>query len=167
MKTDLFPVLWLLLTFPNLLAYWMQHFHISSFRTWNRSTGILSPPLTLSVVMLAKAHLTSYSRISGSRWVITPLWLFGSWRSFLPLEWYHPNIWGCWYLSWQSWFQLVTQFSPVFHMMCSAYKLNKQGDNQQPCHIPFSILNQSVVPYRILTILSWPISQETGLLWST
>ena len=27
MKTDLFPVLWPLLSFPNLLAYWVQHFH--------------------------------------------------------------------------------------------------------------------------------------------
>ena len=33
--------------------------------------------------MLPKAHLTSHSWISGSRWVITPLWLSGSWRSFL------------------------------------------------------------------------------------
>ena len=27
---------------------------------------------------------------------------------FLPLEWYHLHIWGCWYFSWQSWFQLMT-----------------------------------------------------------
>ena len=33
--------------------------------------------------MLPKAHLTSHSRISGSRWVITPLWSSGSWRSVL------------------------------------------------------------------------------------
>ena len=33
--------------------------------------------------MLPKAHLTSHSSVSGSRWVITPLWLSGSWRSFL------------------------------------------------------------------------------------
>ena len=24
---------------------------------------------------------------------------------FLPLESYHLHIWGCWYFSWQSWFQ--------------------------------------------------------------
>ena len=41
--------------------------------------------------------------------------------------------------------------SPVFLMMCSAYRLNKQGDSRQPCHTPFLILNQSVVPYRVLT----------------
>ena len=39
-------------------------------------------------------------------------------------------------------------------MMCSAYKLNKQGDNIKPCHTPFSILNQSVVPYKVLTVAS-------------
>ena len=58
-------------------------FTASSFRIWNRSIGIPSPPLALFVGMLSKAHLTSHSRMSGSRWVITPLWLSGSWRSFL------------------------------------------------------------------------------------
>ena len=32
--------------------------------------------------MFPKAHLTSHSTISSSRWVITPLRLSGSWRSF-------------------------------------------------------------------------------------
>ena len=32
-----FPVLWPLLSFPDLLAYWVQHFH-STFRIWNSST---------------------------------------------------------------------------------------------------------------------------------
>ena len=49
----------------------------SSFRIWNSSAGIPSPPLALLVVMLPKAHLTSPSRMSGSRWVITPFWLSG------------------------------------------------------------------------------------------
>ena len=34
--------------------------------------------------------------------------------------------------------------SPVFLMMYSAYKLNKQGDNIQPWCTPFPIWNQSV-----------------------
>ena len=34
--------------------------------------------------------------------------------------------------------------SPAFRMMYSAYKLNRQGDNIQPWHTPFPILNQSV-----------------------
>ena len=62
-----------------------------SFRIWNSSTGIQSPPLALFVVVLFKAHLTSHSRMSGSRWVITPLWLSGSWRSFL----YSSSVYSC------------------------------------------------------------------------
>ena len=54
----------------------------SSFMIWNSWTGIPFLSLGLFVVMLSKAHLTSHSRMSGSRWVITPLWLSGSWRSF-------------------------------------------------------------------------------------
>ena len=47
---------------------------------------------------------------------------------------------------------------PVFHMMYSAYKLNKQGDNIQPWCTPFLILNQPepVVPCPVLTVASWP-----------
>ena len=61
-----FPVLWPLLSFLDLLTYWVQHFHSIIFRSWNSSTGIPSPPLALFVVMLPKAHLTSHSRMSGS-----------------------------------------------------------------------------------------------------
>ena len=46
--------------------------------------------------------------------------------------------------------------SLAFRMMCSVYKLNKQGDNKQSSRTPFSILNQVFVPYRVLTIASWP-----------
>ena len=41
-------------------------------------------------------------------------------------------------------------------MMCSAYKLNEQDENIQPSCTPFWILNQSVVPYKVLTVASWP-----------
>ena len=78
-----FSVPWPLLSFPNLLAYWVQPFHSIIFQdlkqlNWNSVT-----PLAFLVVMFCKAHLTSHSRMSGSRWVITPSWLSGSWRSFL------------------------------------------------------------------------------------
>ena len=46
--------------------------------------------------------------------------------------------------------------SPAFLTMCSACRLNKQGDSRQPCRTPFLILNQSGVPYRVLTVASWP-----------
>ena len=57
-------------------------FTASSFRIWNSSTGIPSPPLAL-ILMLPKAHLNLHARMSGSRWVITPSWLSRSWRSLL------------------------------------------------------------------------------------
>ena len=44
--------------------------------------------------------------------------------------------------------------------MYSAYKFSKQGDNTQPCHTPFSILNQSVVvPCQVLTVI---LDLDTG-----
>ena len=46
--------------------------------------------------------------------------------------------------------------SPVFLMMYSAYKLNKQGDNIQPWRTPFPIWKQCVVPCPVLTVASWP-----------
>ena len=57
-------------------------FTACSFRIWNSLTGIPSAPLALLIVMLPNAHLTSYYRMSGSRWVITSSWLSGSWISF-------------------------------------------------------------------------------------
>ena len=49
-----------------------------------------STPLALFVVMLPEAHLTSDSRMSVSRWVITPSCLSGSWRSFL-----YSSVYSC------------------------------------------------------------------------
>ena len=55
----------------------------SSFRIWNSSSGTPSPPLALFAVVLTEALLTLHSRLSGSWWVIRPLWLCWSIRSFL------------------------------------------------------------------------------------
>ena len=41
-------------------------------------------------------------------------------------------------------------------MMHSKYKLNKQGDNIKPLHTPIPILDQSIVPFPALTVVSWP-----------
>ena len=66
-------------------------FTASSSSIWNSSTGIPSPPLALFVVMLSKAHLTCHSRMSDSRWVITPSWLSWLWRYFL----YGSSVYSC------------------------------------------------------------------------
>ena len=39
--------------------------------------------LAWGAIAFSEAHLTSHSRMSGSRWVITPSWLSGSLRCFL------------------------------------------------------------------------------------
>ena len=82
MKTDLFQSCGHCWVFQICL-----HIECSTFTP----TGIPSPPLGLFIVMLSKAHLTSHSRMSGSRWVITPLWLSGSWGSFL----YSSSVYSC------------------------------------------------------------------------
>ena len=82
MKTDLFQSYGHCWVFQICWHIECSTFTASYFRVWNSSTGILPPHLALFIVMLPKALLTSLSRISGSRWVITPSWLSESWRSF-------------------------------------------------------------------------------------
>ena len=66
-------------------------FTAPSFRVWNSSAGVLSLPLALFIVILPKAHLTAHSKMSGSRWVITTLWLSESFRSSL----YSSSVYSC------------------------------------------------------------------------
>ena len=94
MKTDLFQSCVHCWVFQICWHIECSTFTALSFRIWNNSTGIPSPPLALFVVMLPKAHLTSNSRMSGCRWVITPSWLSGSWRSFL----YSSSVYSCYFL---------------------------------------------------------------------
>ena len=91
MKTDLFQSCGHCWVFQICWHIECSTFTASSFGIWNSSTGIPSHPLALLVVRLAKAHLTSHSWMSGSRWVITPSWLSGSWRSFL----YSSSMYSC------------------------------------------------------------------------
>ena len=63
----------------------------------------------------------------------------------MPLEWYHLHIWGCWYLP------------AILISACdSSSPAYKQSDNIQPWYTPFPMLNQSFVPYLVLTVASWP-----------
>ena len=91
MKTDLFESCGHCWVFQICWHFECSTFTASSSRIWNSSTGMPSPPLALFVVMLSKAHLTSHSRMSGSRSVITPSWLSGSWRFFL----YSSSVYSC------------------------------------------------------------------------
>ena len=84
MKTDIFQSCRHCWVFQICWHIEWSTFTASSFRIWNSSIGIPSPPLALFIVMLPKAHLTSHC-------MITPLWLSGSWRSFL----YSSLVYSC------------------------------------------------------------------------
>ena len=90
MKTDIFQSCGHCWVFQICWHLECSVFMASSFRIWNSSTGN-SLLLALFVVMLPKAHLTSHSRMSGSRWVITPSWFSGSWTSAL----YGSSVYFC------------------------------------------------------------------------
>ena len=92
MKTDIFQSCGHCWVFQICWHIECRTFIALSFRIWNSSTGIPSPPLALFVVMLPKAHLTSHCSMSGSKWLITPFWLSGSWRSFLYRSVYSCHI---------------------------------------------------------------------------
>ena len=91
MKTDLFQSCGHCWVFQICWHIERSTLTASSFRIWNSSTGIPSPPLALFIVMLPKAHLTSHSRMSDCRWVTTPLWLSRSSRPFL----YGSSVYSC------------------------------------------------------------------------
>ena len=90
LKTDLFQSCGHCWVFQICWHIECSTFTASSFWIWNSSAGIPSLLLALFIVMLPKAHLTLHSRMSGSRCLITPLWLFGSWRSFL-----YSSVYSC------------------------------------------------------------------------
>ena len=76
------------------------------------SSRIPQTPLALFIVKLCKACLTSHSRMSGSRCLITSLWLFGSLRSFL----YRFSIYSCHFL-----LSSFTHFSCLFSLYTFPY----------------------------------------------
>ena len=82
-KTDLFQSCGHCWVFQICWYFEWNTLTASSFRILNSSAEIPSHLLALFIVMLPKAHLTSYSRISGSMWVTTQSWLTGSLRPFL------------------------------------------------------------------------------------
>ena len=91
MKTDIFQSCGHCWVFQICWHFECSTFTTLSFRIWNSSTGIPSPPLALFVVLLPKAHLTLHPRMPGSRWVITPSRLSGSWRSFF----HSSSVYSC------------------------------------------------------------------------
>ena len=91
MKTDLFQSCDHCWVFQICWCIKCSTLTASSFRIWNTSAGIPLSPLALIVVMFPKAHLTSRSRMFGSRWLITPSWLSESLRPFL----HSSSVYSC------------------------------------------------------------------------
>ena len=108
--------------------------------------------MILALWMLSESQLFYSSLPPSSRGSLVPL-------QFLPLEWYHLHIWGCWYFSQKSRLQFVIH--PAEHSAWCNLHVNKQGDNIQPC----CIFNQSCIypnfepvscSSKVLTVASWP-----------
>ena len=110
---------------------WSQFFLFSIFS--------LKPVLSLSSFTLIKRLFSSYS-LSAIRVVSS---------AYLRLLIFLPAIL----------IPICDSSRPALCMMYSTYALNKQGNNRQPCHTPFSILNQSVVPCLVLTVASRSVSR--------
>ena len=91
MKTDLFQSCGHCWVFQICWHIECSTLTASSFRIWNSSTGIPSPPLALFVVMLPKVHFTLHFRMWGSRWMTTPSWFSRSLRPFL----YSSSVYSC------------------------------------------------------------------------
>ena len=95
----------------------------SSFRIWNSSTGIPSPPLALFRVMLPNDHLTWHAKMSGSSGVNTVSWLSGSWRFFL----YSSSVYSCHlYLIWEINMQVKKQQLELNMEQQTGSKLRKE-----------------------------------------
>ena len=81
-----FPVLWPLLSFLNFLAFEYSTFRASSFRIWNSSTRIPSPPLALFLGLLPRARLTSHVAKCSQGWGGAESFLVENhwyWRTFV------------------------------------------------------------------------------------
>ena len=73
---------------------------------------------------------------------------------FLSLKRYHLHIWGCWYFSWHSWFQLVIH--PAWYFAWCI--LHRSEISRVTVYSLLVLLSQFswVVPWLILTVASWP-----------
>ena len=161
-----------------LLISWLQ----------SPSAVILEPPkiksLTVSIVSPSICH-----EVMGPDAMILVFWMLSfkptfSLSSFIFIKrllssssLYAIRVVPSAYLRWLIFFLIIliptcASSSPAFHIMYSAYKLNKQGDNIWPWHTPFPIWNQSVVARSVLTELNCcfltyiQISQGAGkMVW--
>ena len=91
-----------------ILVFWMLTilFHLYQEAKWQPT------PVFLPEESHGQRSLMGYSPRVGHDWV-TNADTHTHTHNVLPLGWYHLHIWGCWYFSQQSWFQLMIH--PAWH----------------------------------------------------
>ena len=119
MKTDLFQACGHCSVFQVCWHIECSTIRASSFRIWKSSAEIPSPPLALLIVRIPKAHLTSHSRMSSSRWGITLSWLSRSIRPFL----YSSSVYS--YVFFLS--VLLSSFTQLCPTLCDPIDCNTPG----------------------------------------
>ena len=149
MKTDLFQSCGHCWVFQICWSIECSTLTASSFRIWNRSTGIPSPPLALFVVMLPKAYLTSHSRMCGSGWVITPSWLFGLWRYI----WSQMQVIQICTKVWKHWYKLIRMSNCIYVCVCVCVSV---------CVL---VVFDSATPWSVAKLLFHGILQARILEW--
>ena len=150
MKTDIFQSYSHCWVFQICWHIEYSTFTASSFRIWNSSTGISSPPLALFIVKLLNAHLTLYSRMSGSRWVITPSWLSGLLRLFL----YISSLYSCYFLISSA---SVRSIPFVFYCahLCMKCSLGISNFLEEISRLSNSIISFMIALYELVVLYAW------------
>ena len=152
-KTDLFRI-WV---FQICWHRESSTFTASSFRIWNSSAGTPSPPLGLFIAMLPEAHLTSHSRMFGSRGVTAALRLSRSQRPFS----YSVSVYSCRLF-------LIISVSPCSSLHLSLIALVFSWN--VPILSPIFWRNSLVFPFYcfslFLCIVPWKSSASVSLLFS-
>ena len=136
MKTDLFQSYGHGWVFQICWHIECSTFTASSFRIWTSSAGILSPPVALFIVTLSKAHLTSHSRMSGSRWVTTLSWLSESEKT----SWFSEKkrIDSCIYITETLCCTLYPGIVHHLRVLCLVLSCSVVSDSLQPHGLPGS-----------------------------
>ena len=97
---------------------------------------VMGPAVMIFIFWMLNFKQLFHSPLSlSSRGSLVPL-------CFLPQGWCHLHICSCLIFLLAILIPACASSSPAFHMMYSAYKLNKQSDNIQPWHTLFPIWNK-------------------------
>ena len=69
----------------------------------------------------------------------------------LPLQWYHPHVWGCWRFSHLPWFLLLTH--PAQHFSWCAQNIRVTADSPVDSFLRFDPISCSI---QVLAVASCP-----------